>query len=153
MANPSVITIKDKKVKKLLKDLIKQTGKISQRSRDYVALLGAVVLEDVEDHFNKQQGPSGPWAAWSPAYKARMSRLGKSGNFILTDTGRLRKGWQPARHRTSKKGVLWFNPVSYASLHNDGSSKMPKRHFAWLSKRALTKMEKFTAKFMLKTNG
>lgn len=147
------ITIKDKGIRKLLNDLIKQTGKISSRSQDYVALLGAIVLRDVEDHFNKQQGPDGSgWRPWSGPYAERMRKKGKSGNFILTDTGRLRKGWQPARHRTSKKGILWFNPIKYARTHDEGLGRMPKRQFTWISRRAMKKMESDTAKFLLKTN-
>jgi phage gpG-like protein len=150
MANEASIIIKDKAVKNMIKGLIKQTGKISQRAKDYVSLLGAIVLSDIDDHFQKERGPHGRWRPWSAAYRKRMMAQGKGGNKILQDTGRLRSGWLPNRYRTSKTGILWFNPVKYAGIHDRGSRTMPRRQFTWLSSRAIKKMETDTAKFLLR---
>ena len=145
----SNVTIKDKQVKKLLSDMIKAKGKISQRSKDYVTLIGARVIADIIDHFENEQGPNGRWAPWSEAYRLQMAKKGKAGNKILQDTGRLKGGWMPARYRKSKQGVLWFNPVKYAGAHDQGTNRLPKRQFTWLSSKAMSNISEDTVKFML----
>lgn len=134
----------------MLDDLQKRSDQISGRSKQYAGLLGAIVFADVIDHFEKERGESGRWKPWSKAYKASMAAKGRGGNKILQDTGRLKGGWLPTRYETSKAGIAWFNPVPYAGVHNDGSSRMPKRQFTWMSIKARRKMEVQTAKFLLK---
>jgi phage gpG-like protein len=112
--------------------------------------VGARVIADVINHFEQERGPTGKWKAWSPAYRKYMQKRGKGGNKILQDTGRLRTGWQPARYRTSREGITWFNPVEYAGAHDRGTRRLPKREFSWISRQAIEKIEKDTAKFLLK---
>lgn len=144
----STVVIDDKEVRRLINSLIKNVGEISEKGKKYVGLLSSIVLRDVIQHFEKEEGPSGRWKAWSPSYQKYMMAIGKSGNLILQDTGRLRQGWQPGRYRVAKDGVLWFNPVEYAAKHNEGISPYPQRKFAWLSARAVKDIEAQTVKFI-----
>jgi phage gpG-like protein len=144
----SDVTVDDKEVRRLINSLIKNVGQISDKGKKYVGLLSSVVLGDVVQHFAKQQGPDGTWKSWSDQYRRYMIRIGKGGNLILSDTGRLRQGWQPARYRLAKDGVLWFNPVQYARAHDEGLGRFPERKFTWLSKGAIREIENQTVKFI-----
>lgn len=154
----TVVAFDDEKVNRLLKKLTEKVAAVSDKKRSFVELLSANVLADIIDHFETERGPDGPWKQWSPGYrKWRMSgvskaNLSKGRGFIpkiLHLTGRLKQGWQPANVRTSPAGVLWFNPVPYGKKHDEGSDGMPERKFAWLSSKAIKKIESETAKFIL----
>ena len=148
MAEQTTITIDDKEVRKLIEGLIKNVGEISQRGKRYVGLLSSIVLRDVVDHFAKQEGPDGKWAPWSNRYRKYMASIGKGGNLILSDTGKLRQGWQPERYRLVSDGILWFNPVEYAAQHDEGIRPYPQRKFTWISKNATNEIERQTALFV-----
>lgn len=144
----TTVVIEDSEVRELLKGLIKNVGQISQRGKKYVGLLSAVVLGDVVDHFAKEAGPDGRWKPWSKSYHRFMVKIGKGGNLILSDTGRLRQGWQPTRYRVAQGGILWFNPITYGEKHDEGIG-VPQRKFTWLSDNAIDKIEQQTADFIL----
>ena len=144
----TTVTIDDGEVRQLLRDLIKRSGQISKRAKEFVGILSAVVLRDVVDHFAREEGPDGGWVPWSNAYRKHMIAIGKGGNLILSDTGHLKGGWQPARYRASRDGILWFNPVEYAAKHDQGIEPFPQRRFTWLSKRAIRDIEGQTAAFL-----
>lgn len=144
----AIVTIDDKEVRRLIDGLIKNVGEISNRGKRYVGLLSSIVLGDVADHFAKQEGPSGKWKPWSQRYRKYMMSIGKGGNLILSDTGKLRQGWQPARYRASKEGILWYNPVEYAAKHDHGIPPYPQRKFTWVSKKAVNEIERQTALFI-----
>lgn len=146
------VVLKDKKVQKLLKDLIKNQKDITDRNRAFIGIMSAVILKDILDHFEKQLGPSGSWKPWSNKYRKRMIALGKGGNKILQDTGRMRQGWQPTNIRTTKAGILWYNPVKYSGFHDSGTRDIPQRQFTWLSSRAIREIESQVAEFMLREN-
>lgn len=148
MSEDNRVVIDDKEVREMLSNLIKNVGKISEKAKEYVGLLSSVVFRDLIRHFENQEGPDGKWKPWSPRYANYMAKIGKSGNLILTDTGRLRQGWQPTRYRIVNEGVIWFNPVSYGKKHNEGIAPFPKRQFAWISKDASDEMERQTLKFV-----
>lgn len=144
----TTVTIDDKQVQKLLKGLIKNVGQISERGKNYVGLLSSIVLGDIVEHFAKEEGPTGKWRPWSARYQRYMMSIGKGGNLILSDTGKLRQGWQPARYRVSKEGVLWYNPVEYGARHDQGIFPYPQRKFTWLSSKAVNEIERQTVKFI-----
>ena len=144
----TTVVIDDKEVQKLINSLIKNVGQISDKGKKYVGLLSSIVFGDVIEHFEKEEGPNGRWRAWSPRYQKYMMSVGKANNLILSDTGKLRQGWQPTRYRVAKDGVLWFNPVEYAAQHNDGIAPYPQRKFAWLSNKAVKEIESQTVKFL-----
>lgn len=144
----SEVILEDASARKLLNGLIKNVGQISNRAKAYVGILSSVVIRDIIDHFEKQESDIGKWKPWSASYRKYMISIGKGGNLILSNTGKLRQGWQPARYRVSKEGVLWFNPVEYASKHNEGIPPFPQRKFTWLSEKALNDIETQTVKFI-----
>jgi len=146
------VVFNDRKVKKMMADILKSEKEIGQRSRQYAGVLSARVLSDIFDHFKKEQGPNGSWKAWSPQYTQYMSAIGKGGNKILQDTGRLRSGWQPTNYTATREGFFWFNPVRYSRAHDQGSREenLPARPFAWLSKDAMKKIADDTLQFMIK---
>ena len=148
MGELASITIDDKEVRKLINGLIKNVGEISNRSKRYVGLLSSIVIGDVVEHFSRQEGPTGKWKPWSNRYRKHMVSIGKGGNLILSDTGKLRQGWQPARYRLAKDGILWFNPVEYAAQHDQGIFPYPQRKFTWLSKDASNEIERQTVLFI-----
>ena len=148
MAIETSVVVDDAAVNRLLKGLIKNVGQISEKGKRYVGLLSSIVLGDVVRHFENESGPNGRWTPWSDRYQRYMVSIGKGNNLILSDTGRLRQGWQPARYRLAQDGVLWFNPVPYAALHDQGIFPYPRRQFTWLSSNAVKEIEVQTARFV-----
>jgi hypothetical protein len=146
------VVVKDKSLRDLLKRLVDKTEEISQRSRDYTVLMSGIAFQDIQEHFQKQMGPNGKWQAWSERYRKRMIRIGKGGNLILQDTGRLKGGFLPTNTKAQRQGILWVNRVKYAATHDKGDSSrnIPPRTFTWLSDKAMKKMSKQTLLFILK---
>lgn len=142
------VVLDDKEVQKLLKGLTKNVNEISEKGRRYVGLLSSIVYRDIIEHFEREEGPNGKWAPWSKQYSKYMMAIGKGGNLILSDTGRLRQGWQPSRYRIAADGVLWYNPVSYAAQHDEGLGRYPQRRFTWLSDACISNIESQTVKFI-----
>ena len=142
------VIVDDKDVRKLIDGLIKNVGQISEKGRRYVGLLSSIVFRDIIQHFERQEGPNGKWVPLSPRYQKYMLSIGKGNNLILSDTGRLRQGWQPARYRLAKDGILWFNPVAYAAQHDEGIFPYPQRKFTWLSTGAIKDIESQTVQFV-----
>lgn len=142
------IVIDDKNVREMLRRITKRSNEVDQKSRAYTALLSAIVLQDIADHFSKESGPDGRWKPWSERYRMRMEKLGKGGNKILQDNGTLRNAWTPANVRTVSDGIVWFNQTPYAKRHDMGGKGTPVRRFSWLSEFALNKISDQTAKFI-----
>lgn len=144
----------DSEAQAFLKKLIKKTDQIKGGAKAFGALASAVVFGDIISHFEKQQGSEGAWAPWSSAYRTHMDKIGKGGNMILADTGRLRQSFTPTSYRQVNEGILWFNPAKtksgfpYAAAHDEGGPKLPKRDFMWLSDEAKDKLEDVTLKFI-----
>ena len=143
------------KMNRFLNKTIKQFKGIESKEKKYLDLLSMYVIKDVTDHFEKQDGPTAKWRKWSQAYQKKMAKAGKGSNLILQDNGRLKNSFVPGNYRTSKEGVLWFNPAKtnkgfpYAFAHNEGGDTLPKRRFMWLSSKALGDMGEATLKFLL----
>lgn len=121
----------------------------------FVGALSAVIFQDIMGHFNRQEGPEGKWAPWSRAYAEHMAKIGKAGNRVLQDSGRLRQSFIPTNWRRMSQGVVWFNPARtkrgfpYAAAHDDGGPRLPKRSFMWLSDAARGNIEKITLAHIL----
>lgn len=153
------IAFQGEEAKAYLKKLIKNSAKIAGGVQAYGALLSSVVFSDIISHFENQQGSEGPWKSWSSAYANHMNKIGKSGNMILQDTGRLRQSFTPASFRQVNDGILWFNPAKtasgfpYAAAHDEGGPKLPKRDFMWLSDEAKERLEEVTLKFLEEEDG
>jgi len=142
------IVIDDKNVREMLRRITKRSNEVDQKSRAYTALLSAIVLQDIADHFAKESGPNIRWQPWSERYRMRMEKLGKGGNKILQDNGTLRNAWTPANVRTVSDGIVWFKQTPYAKRHDMGGKGIPVRRFSWLSEFALNKISDQTAKFI-----
>jgi len=143
MADQADIVIDDKEVRDYLAGLTKRWDQIEKRDKAVVGIISAIVFRDVIQHFQREEGPDGRWRAWSPSYAKFMATIGKSGNQILQDSGRLRNSFQPTNARATREGILWFNNAKtasgfpYAAAHNDGGGRLPQRRFMWLSDGAV----------------
>lgn len=155
MADQSIdLKLDAKKVEKFLKDLQKRSDQIHKRDNAFVDTISMFVFQDIIAHFEKEQGSRGKWKAWSKVYAEHMEKIGKGGNKILQDTGRLRQSFTPGQWRGRPAGIEWYNPAKtksgfpYAAAHDQGGGKLPKRDFMWLGKGAMDKIAKATAAFM-----
>ena len=134
------------------KNILKVTG----YDTDFGKALGAVVYKDVIDHFEFEQGEKGPWKWWSDVYADHMARVGKGGNKILQDSGRLRNNFKPGNFRRQPEGLEWFNDAKtkggfpYAYAHDEGGPKLPKRDFMWASARLMDNVSRITLAFALR---
>jgi phage gpG-like protein len=147
-------TINDKEAQEFIKKAIKKVDQIKQGERSFASAVSAIVFSDIMGHFKQQQGSLGPWKPWSKIYASHMDKIGKGGNQILQDTGRLRQSFLPTNYRTTSEGILWFNPARtksgfpYAAAHDEGGPKLPKRDFMWISDDAKDRIEDVTLKFL-----
>lgn len=147
-------TVNDQEAQAYLKKKIKQVQKIKGGEQPFVKVLSAVVFADIMSHFKTESGPGGPWVAWSQIYSEHMHLIGKGGNNLLQDTGRLRGSFFPTNTRVSSQGILWFNPAKtksgfpYAAAHQEGGPKLPARPFMWLSEEAKDNISKQTLRFL-----
>jgi len=143
MADNVQAIFEGKDAEEFLKGIKKRFGSAAQGSREMGGIISATVFQDIIRHFNNQEGPDGAWTAWSDVYEEHMQRIGKSGNRILQDTGRLRQGVKPGNYRAVSGGVLFFNEAKtktgfpYAGAHDVGGPKLPQRKFMWLSNAAM----------------
>lgn len=147
--------VDDAQAQKWLKRLQKKIRDVKDGARKFGDLLSAKVFADVIQHFESQEGSKGPWKAWSDTYAEHMRKIGKGGNRILQDTGRLRQSFTPASHRAVSQGILWYNQAKtaegfpYAYAHQEGGKRLPKRDFMWLSTDAQGAIEQLTLQFVL----
>lgn len=136
MAEYSGVHFKDKKMRKFLSNLEKNFRNAKDRQRAFVVNLGAIVFQDVMDHFDKEEGPDGKWSDFSRSYKAAVNgemffrRIGgktipfkgedpngrpKKGSLgqMLVSSNTMRNWFAPAktgqRSRKVSNGIMWFN--------------------------------------------
>lgn len=146
---PQEIVIHDEEAQRFLTKAMAKVKEVGDGGRAFGMALSAVVFQDVDDHFQKEEGPDGRWAPWSKIYREHMERIGKGGNKILQDEGKLRGGFMPTNYRKVGEGILWFNPISYAHRHNEGTHGTPARTFMWLSDPASERIADVTLNFVL----
>lgn len=122
----------------------------------YTGLLAAIVFRDVIEHFEKEEGSSGPWEEWSAGYAKKLQKEGRGGNQILQYSGKLRQSFKPEENvRISSRTIMWFNDARtkggfpYAALHDEGGDNHPQRDFMWFSMKALDDVGNQTLAFML----
>lgn len=147
---------KSKEALRLFDDITSKTKDIEEKRRGIIGLFSAIVYRDIIDHFEKQEGPSGPWQQWSKIYRDLMAARGRSQNKILQDTGRLRQSFRPTNFRTNPAAITWFNPARtskgypYAAAHDLGLDGYPQREFMWLSPKALKDIESTVLEYITK---
>lgn len=109
-------------------------------------VVSPAVYDDVIDHFRNEEGEKGGWQAWSKSYAEHMQRIGKGGNLILQDSGRLRQWFKPSSWRGTSDGLLFYNNAKtkkgfpYAYAHDTGGPQLPQRGFMWLSGAGVDRM-------------
>jgi phage gpG-like protein len=133
---------------KRLSDVWNDTSFNTKQRQQMKAILEIGVFKDVVQHFADQSGPSGEWKGWSDSYRKHMERIGKGGNLILQDSGRLRQANFPGSgssgSRATGDGLLFFNNAQtsggfpYAYAHDTGGPKLPQRKFMWVSPGAMS---------------
>lgn len=144
----SSAVFKSNSMMKFLKAAERRRKNIERGDKRYIGLLSAIVFRDVMDHFADEQGPSNAWEAWSDAYDYHMRDIGKGGNLILQDKGKLRQSFKPTNFRSTSKGAYWFNNAKtkgnfpYAAHHDETAETT--RSFMWLSKKAMSDISKQT---------
>lgn len=135
----------------------KNAQDVQDMKKAYVGTIISFIIQDIEDHFQREQGPEGAWPDWSDAYKKHMLKRGKGGNKILQDSGHLKGGVRPSNWRKSRSGLEVFNPAktktgfAYAAHHNEGSSTSDgkPRTFMWLSDKGLDKISQATLAYIV----
>lgn len=154
MADEAVV-FEDKIVRNFLKD-ISRNMKSPEKVEQIVAAFSAIVFKDVMSHFKDEKGPDGSWKAWSRSYQRHMEKIGRSNNKILQFSGRLRQNFKPEKRRIKKDQWAWFNDAKtkggfpYAWAHNEGTGKLPRRRYMWLSSKALDTMADVVWDFIIK---
>lgn len=149
------VTFENKEVMDFLNNLDKKLKDIDDGAKKYTTLLSSIVYRDINEHFENEEGSEGKWEQWSLYYAIKMKKIGKGGNKILQDTGRLRNSFKPMNVKRTSEGFLWFNNAKtksgfpYAFAHNEGGEKLPKRDFMWLSNEAQEKISIQTLQFMI----
>lgn len=150
------IEFRDERIRQLLKDLSNGSKEVKEHRDRYAAVIAATIIKDVAEHFEQERGPESKWEAWSDIYDRHMKRIGKGGNKLLQDTGRLRQSFLPKNYRRASGGLLWFNNAKtngnfpYAAAHDDGGPKLPARPFMWLSQDAMDSLADKTLRYILK---
>jgi phage gpG-like protein len=154
MAKNFEVKWKDKKARDFFRDLSRNVKQVTDMQKPYVNAVSVIVFQDIMDHFEKEKGPTGKWKSWSSIYASRMAKVGKGGNKILQDTGRLRNSFLPTNWRVKSDGIEWYNPATtnngfpYAKAHDEGSGSLPARTFMWLSDKSMDKIGRLTAAWM-----
>lgn len=152
---PQDVALQDEKAQKFLQKAMKKVQEAKDGGRAFAMALSAVVFQDVIDHFEKEEGPDGPWTPWSHHYRKMQEIRGKGGNKILQDTGRMKQSFMPTNYRKVGEGIMWFNPARtkggfpYAFAHNEGGDTLPARTFMWTSDEASERIAEVTLEYVL----
>lgn len=145
----------DDKAREFLKTVGLRLKNVRHANKAFVGLISTIVFKDVMNHFDKEEGPKGPWEAWSDSYQKQLNSMGRGGNKILQFTGRLRQNFKPTNVRGTPTGILWYNDAvtksgfPYAAAHDEGGGKLPSRPFMWLSDDALKDIASQTLNYLV----
>ena len=149
------IEFNDEGAEEFFRELTKDVKSVSEMETKYLNAIAPLVIADVFRHFEQQAGADGGWKPWSQPYEEHMKRIGKTGNMILQDSGRLRNSIVPGNYKKASGGVVWYTNAKtkkgypYAAGHDEGDGKLPQRSFMWLSSNTLENIESLTMKFVL----
>lgn len=136
MAEEVTIDFKSKRVQRFIAQLDKNFKAADKRQKGFVTALSAIVFNDVQDHFKKEEGPSGKWADYSETTMGAIQgefyfrhvqgktmfflgedpngryKKGSAGE-MLVNSGTMRNWFAPAqfggRSRKVTNGIQWFN--------------------------------------------
>jgi phage gpG-like protein len=154
MAVSAEIVWDPKPWEELIKTLSDRWQQVETRN-EFGAIIASTVYADIIDHFRQEQGSNGKWKSWSDAYAQHMASIGKGGNQILQDSGRLRMSFTPSDYYGTDAGIVFYNRAQtkggfpYAKAHNEGGPVLPKRDFMWLSNQAMDKIVDIATRWLL----
>jgi len=129
---------------------------LRDKSRLQKGLLTAariVGFKEVVKHFKEKRNPDGSsWPPWSAAYRKQRARLAGrlaskrarkraategrslvSQERLLELTGNLRKSFSPSNIKERHGQVALFNAANYSGFHDEGTDRLPRRQFMWIS--------------------
>lgn len=111
--------------------------------------MSPIVFSDIIKHFENKEGPDGAWEPWGEARQKQYDREGKGE--LLRYNGTLMNSLQPGSGKTQANAefMRWYTPVEYSNVHNEGTDKVPKREFMWISDDALELTAKATLDWIL----
>lgn len=92
------------------RDLKIAAGQLNGVMRELPGLVGAVVLNSVDNNFRSE-------SFFGQAWEPRKVQKGNDGRAILVQTGRLRRSF---RLETSGLTITIFTDTPYAQIHNEG---------------------------------
>lgn len=144
-----------KEIDYILQGMAKRLKKIKDGEKEYSQLIGANIVSDVFEHFEKEQGPDGKWKKWSTSYNDFMKKIGRQNNKILQFSGKLKNNLKPTKVKKTGAGLVWYNDAKtktgyqYAAGHNLGDGKLPQREFMYLSNDAINKIAQQTLIWMI----
>jgi phage gpG-like protein len=118
MANAAEFIFESEQWQKIIKKIQKKWKDIESR-KELGGILSSVVYADIMDHFDKEEGPDGPWKDWSDGYKKHLKKIGRSGNKKLQFSGNLRQGVKPNNWRPKSEGVLFYNNAKTKGVVTD----------------------------------
>ena len=118
------VRIDDKRAKKLINDILGR----AKNKEVALKLIATQMHRNVLKHFDEEKGSGGKWKALAPSTKKWKAKHGYSKP--LQNTGQLRRRNFPL---TETNKAIVENRVGYASTHQFGTNKVPKRDFLWLS--------------------
>jgi len=126
---------------------------LNKKIKDPFPLLKAAAVtygfKDIIEHFRDEQGEHRKWPARKPstqrAYASKHKKDARynPSNKLLQLTGHLRNSLLPSRggiKRQDRMSVLLFSTSKVGIYHDEGTPKMAKRDFMWLSSKAQQKM-------------
>lgn len=148
-------TFRDRRIRQFLNNIDKNLDLTQNGARAFTRTIYPIVRKDVDEHFDKERGPDRRWPKWSQSYRKMMARMGKGGNKILQDTGKLKKGFKKENIRSVLGGLSFFNDevtsegFPYAKLHQEGGRNHPARPHMWVSDKALDKIAEATLRFIV----
>jgi len=146
---PAEVEFQDLGMVRFLQKLTIKTKQYEKKHKEVIGLFSSVVYRDIMSHFKNETGPDGKWKHWSFAYTLFMEKIGKGGNKILQDTGRLRQTFVPQKYRTSDAGVLFYNNAKTKGGFEYAEHHDKTRPFMWLSDKGAEDISKNVLAFML----
>lgn len=153
MAENAQAIFDSKEADLMLQRLKEKAKKIPNADKVLQSLLSNIVFQDIDEHFDRQEGPNGGWKKWSNIYQEHMDKIGRGGNKILQFTGILRQSIRPGPAKSGQ--YTWVNPAQtkdgfpYARAHDEGGKQLPQREFMWLSDKGMDRAADTMMKYLL----
>lgn len=121
--------LSDKEFRKFFE---KVRTELSHSKNKIAAAYGIFGFKDIMNHFQQEKGSKQSW-------KPLKYRKGKP----LQDSGYLRQSIISTNYQSiDDHSIRVFANADYSGYHNEGTPRIPKREFMWLSDKAMDNMVK-----------